>query len=73
MAYSSMRFTEQLNRHMEAFPELDLSKMQNEDHTIDTQKRTVVKKQQKKYKFDANELIKLSYFVSFVNEIADNF
>jgi hypothetical protein len=67
MAYSSMRFTEQLNRHIDAFPELDHSKMQSEDHTIDIQKRTVVKRQHKKYKFDANELIKIGYQVTFVN------
>jgi len=42
--YCSLRFMEQLNRHIEAFPEFDNSKMQSEDHIIDLSRRVVTKK-----------------------------
>jgi len=42
--YCSLRFMEQLNRHIEAFPELDNSKIQSEDHIIDLSRRVVTKK-----------------------------
>ena len=68
MAYNSMRFVDQLNKFIEAFPELDYSKQRSEDHVIDLQRRNVIRIQKKKYKFQANkpfDLLKSS--VQFCN------
>jgi hypothetical protein len=35
MAYTSMRFVDQLNKYLEAFPEVDFSRQKSEDHQID--------------------------------------
>jgi hypothetical protein len=67
MQYSSMRFTEQLNRYLEAFPEIDLSKQNTEDHQINVERKTVMRKQFKKYKFDANWPFEIKSHVEFVN------
>lgn len=67
MSYTSIRFIEQLSRYIEAFPELDLSKQQSDDHVLDLQRRTVLKKQFKKYKFDAAMPFDFVNTVDFVN------
>jgi hypothetical protein len=47
---------------------MDLSKQRSEDHSVDLQRRTVIRHQKKKYKFQANkpfDLVKNS--VQFCN------
>ena len=67
MFYTSNRFVEQLNRYIEAFPEIDFNKHQSDDFTIDTVRKQVVRKQEKRYKFESIMPFEINSCTEFLN------
>ena len=51
--YTSRYFTEQLNKYIDFSQEIDHKALSNQFHSIDLGRRIVIKKFNKKYKFEA--------------------
>ena len=53
MTYNSQYFREQLDRYIEASPQLEFRNLNDNQHEVDLARRTVKKHQIKQYKFEA--------------------